>query len=155
MAGFPPSADSRSPGDSVPPPGGHGEPPKARRRPPGLVIATTILLAIFGALGLLFGWLLLSLINDDTSHGESVSGTLYFLAYLQFTLSALQILSGLMVLRGWRWGRILAITLCSVNLLGGVVDLFSGAPVQAIGNFALNIALIRLLTRDTVADWCL
>jgi hypothetical protein len=156
MADLPPSADSWSAGESAPPlydQAGQGAPPETRRVP-GQVIATTVLLAIFGLLGLLVGWLLLSVINDDTSHGESVSGTLYFLAYLQFTLSALQILSGLLVLKGWNWGRILAITLCSVNLLGGLIDLFSGAPLQAVINFALNIALIRMLTRDTVADWC-
>jgi hypothetical protein len=62
--------------------------------------------------------------------------------------------SGVFVLQGRNWARLLAIGLCSVNLLGAVVSLFTGAIFQAITAFAINVALIRLLNDYEVQAWC-
>jgi hypothetical protein len=117
------------------------------------VTVTAILLMMLGVLGVLSAWLIFELINDDTSHGESVSGWPYALAYIQFAMSGLQIAAGVMVWMGRTWARMLAITLCSISILAGLFSLFSHAP-SALAGIALNIGLIRLLTHDDVADWC-
>jgi hypothetical protein len=129
---------------------------RARPRGPRPRQATVaaILLGLFGLLGVFVAWLLVAALKDDTDHGETVNGALYALAYLQFALSGAQIVSGLLVWQGRAWARILAIVLCSVNLLGGVLSLASGGAFQAITALALNIGLIRMLTRPDVADWC-
>jgi hypothetical protein len=126
----------------------------AQRRPRDVVIGS-IALVVIGVLGLLEAWLLLSVLSDDADHGQSVSSAWFGLCYLQFALSGTQLLSGLLIWRGrLPWTRIAAIAICVVNLLGGVVTLFSGNVVPGIFGVVVNGALIRLLTKDDVYDWC-
>jgi hypothetical protein len=117
------------------------------------VTVTAILLVMLGVLGVLFAWLIFELINDDTSHGESVSGWPYALAYVQLAMSGLQIAAGVMVWVGRAWARKLAIVLCSISILTDLFSIVSQAP-SALAGIVLNIGLIRLLTHDDVADWC-
>jgi hypothetical protein len=126
----------------------------ARRRPRDVVIAS-IALVVISVLGVLETWLLLSALADSADHGETVSSAWYDLSYLQFALSGTQLLSGLLIWRGrLPWARISAIAICVVNLLAGVVTLFSGSVVPGIFGLVVNGALIRLLTKDDVYDWC-
>jgi hypothetical protein len=126
----------------------------ARRRP-GQVVIGSIAMVVVGLLGVLTTWLLLSLLNDAADHGESVKSWLYGLCYLQFVVSGTQIVSGVVVWFGRQpWARTAAIVICVLNLLGGVVSLFSGNCLPAIFNVILNIALIRILSSDDVHDWC-
>lgn len=74
--------------------------------------------------------------------------------YLQFALSGTQIVSGIFVLRGAWWARLLGIVLCGINLIGAVVNLVSGAPLPAIIAIALNVALIKYLMNEDVREWC-
>jgi hypothetical protein len=118
--------------------------------------ATTagVMLIVFGALSLLLGLLLLSLLNSDKNNGNTVSSAFYGAAYLQMVLSVAQIVSGVLVLQGRSWARVLAIVLCGLNLLGDLVSLFSGAGFQGILGVLVNIGLIRLLVNDEVVEWC-
>jgi hypothetical protein len=127
-----------------------GIPLPPRRVRPRQVKVVSILLVFFGLLGVAIAWLLLSLIDDDVNHGETVNRFLYVLCYAQFALAVLQIASGALVWQGANWARITAIVLCGINALSGVISLFSGGGFQAIVGILLNIALIRMLLRDDV-----
>jgi hypothetical protein len=143
--------------DGATPTRGASPGPAARSAPrrPRPVIFASIALVDVGLLGVLLTWLLLSLLNAATDHGQSVNAVFYGLCYLQFALSGTQIASGLFVWSGRQpWARIAAIVICSVNLLGGVVSLFAGSCLPGLFNLALNIGLIRVLTNDEVYDWC-
>ncbi|MEV6632182.1 hypothetical protein AB0M54_15665 [Actinoplanes sp. NPDC051470] len=109
---------------------------------------------MFGGLGILFAAVLMSIVNDSASHGQSVPAYLYVLVFLQVALSAAQAVSGVFVWQGRNWARVLAIALCSLNILGALVSLFTGAVLQSIWGIAINVALIRLLNDYEVQVWC-
>jgi hypothetical protein len=111
-----------------------------------------VLLIVFGVLGFLLALLLMSIVSD--SHGQSVPAVLYVLVIAQMALSAAQAVSGVAVWEGLSWGRGLAIAVCSVNLVGAAVSLFTGAVLPAISGAAVNIALLRLLNNYEVDVWC-
>lgn len=123
---------------------------RSRERAPRQVWWASILLAVFGGLGLMLAMLLLSVVNNE----DDVPGWVYGLVYVQFLLSGLQILSGIFVWLGKAWARTAATAVCSVNLVGAVLSLLSGAFLQALTTAAVNIALIRLLRGREVSDWC-
>jgi hypothetical protein len=119
---------------------------------PRQVKTAAVLLIVFGVLGFLFALLLMSIVGD--SHGQSVPAWVYVLVFAQMALSAAQAVSGVAIWQGASWARGLAIALCSVNLIGAVASLFTGAILQAISGAAVNIALIRLLNNYEVDVWC-
>lgn len=134
-----------------------GPPPKPATSPtpielkrPAAVWTVSILLTVLGALGMVFAWLLL---GELGSHGEHVNPVLKVLFYLQLLLSAAQIGSGLALLPGYNVARLIAIVLCVLNLIGGIVMLLTGT-FTAIVTIAVNGAMIRQLTRDDVWEWC-
>jgi hypothetical protein len=137
---------------TIPSAGESGASPLARTRP-RRATTVAVLLMVFGALGVLLAFVLTSILNDATDHGETVSGGFYLLAYASLALSAAEIVSGVFVLMGRSWARMLAIVLCSLNILSGVISLFTGSFTAIVG-VLLNIGLIRLLNRDDVRDWC-
>ena len=125
-----------------------------RRRPRQVVIAA-IALMVIAILGLLEAWLVLSVFIDDADHGQSVSSAWYILCYVQFALSGTQLLSGLLIWRGrLPWARIAAISICLVTLVSGIVTLLTGNVLPGIFGLVVNGALIRLLGKDDVYDWC-
>jgi len=125
-----------------------------RQPRPRRATTVSVLLIVFGALGLLLGLLLLALISHDKNQGQTVSGALHLSAYLQLVLSAAEVVSGILVLQGREWARILAIVLCGLNVLGGVISLFSGGGGSGIFGIGLNILLVRLLFNEDVVEWC-
>lgn len=134
---------------------GGGAPARRAPRRTRQVVGVSIAMMVLGLLGLLVTWLLFSVLTDETDHGESVAAGYFVLCYVQFGLSATQILSGVFIWRGGRsWPRIAAMVICSLNLLGGVVTLFSGNIVQGLFGIVVNGALIQSLRKDDVYDWC-
>lgn len=129
-------------------------PEPTRPSRPRQITVLAVLLTVFGLLGILAAALLMSIISDSADTGRSVPAVLYLLGYAQFALSATLALCGVFVWQGRSWARVLAIALCSVNLVGALVTLISGAVFQAIAGFAINVALIRLLTGSEVQAWC-
>ena len=120
-----------------------------RQRPRQVTIAS-VLLAIFGALGLMMAMLLLSIVNDESD----IPGWVYVLVYTQLLLSGAQVLTGVFVYLGKGWARRVAVVICAINLVGAVLSLFTGAILQAITGAAVNIALLRYLTGAEVREWC-
>jgi len=121
---------------------------------PRQVKTLSVLLIVFGVLGLLLALLLMSIVSDSAGHGQSVPALLYILVFVQFGLSAAQATSGVFVWQGRSWARGLAIVLCSVNIVGALVSLATGAVLQAISGVAINVALLRLLNNYDVQVWC-
>jgi len=119
---------------------------------PRQVKTSAVLLIVFGVLGFLLALLLMSMVSD--SHGRSVPAVLSVLVFAQMALSAAQAVCGVAIWEGWSWARGLAISLCSVNLVGALVSLFTGAILQAIAGAAVNIGLLRLLNDYEVQAWC-
>jgi hypothetical protein len=129
------------------------EPPAPRMTRPREVKIAAITLAALGVFSLLLTWLVLSLLDNDRNHGQAVSDGYFILVYVQFALSGLQVVSGVLLWRGSRLGRVLGIVLCLVNVLGAIGTLASGAVAQAIFGAALNIGLISLLANEEVGYW--
>jgi uncharacterized membrane protein (DUF2068 family) len=124
-------------------------PPRPRR-----VTTAGVLLIVLGALGVLLSFFVIALLHRDQNNGDTVSGGVFFLLYLQLVLSAAEAVAGILLLQGRGWARIVAIVLCSINLAGAVISLFTGAGGSVITGILINVALIRLLTREEVVEWC-
>lgn len=122
---------------------------RSQERAPRKVWLVTILLAVFGGLGLMLAMLLLSAVNT----AGDVPGWVYGLVFAQFLLSGLQILSGIFIWIGKAWARTAATVVCSINLVGAVITLLSGAYINALSTGAVNAGLIALLRSQEVADW--
>jgi hypothetical protein len=127
---------------------------QAPRTRPRQATVAAVLLIVFGALAILLTFFLYSLLSDAEDHGEEVPAISWGLVYLQFALSGTQIVSGIFVLRGAWWARLLGIVLCGINLVGAVVNLVSGAVLPAIIAIILNVALIKYLMNEDVREWC-
>lgn len=140
--------EAHSQDDGVPP---AGRPARTR---PGQATFVSILLMLFGVAYGLGGVALLGTVTDAADHGESVDAGLYILPVVQIVLAVAQLASGVLVLAGTSWARSLAVVICAVSLLGGVVSLFTGNWLDAIGAIAVNAVLISMLNRDEVRDWC-
>ncbi len=124
-----------------------------RRRPRQLVLAAVILV-VFGALTVVNGWALQRLVDDSVAHGQSVPGVVYGALYLQYVLGLGQILSAVFVWQGREWARIVAIVVCSVNILTALLSLVAGALYLGCLGILVNAGLIRILTLRDVVDWC-
>ena len=127
--------------------------PVTLKRPRDVWVAS-IVLVVFGLLGILVGLLLRAALQDDRDHGQSVSALASLLAIAAVALSILQAASGAFVFIGREWARITAIVICSVNVLAGLFTLVSGGAAQACVGIAVNVALIVALNKEPVADWC-
>jgi hypothetical protein len=126
---------------------------RRRRRPRRVTTISTVLMA-FGVVGLLDAGVLLFVFTDAADHGRSIPLFLYGLCFLQFALSATQVVSGVFVWRGRSWARITAIVICAVNVLGAIAFIFFGAVPQGCLTMVVNIAIIGFLANNEVTNWC-
>ena len=126
------------------------QPADQTRERPRQVTYAAILLVVFGGLGLMLAMLLLSAVNAE----GDLPGWVYGLVFIQFALSGVQILSGVFVWLGKSWARTVATVVCSINLVGAVLSLVSGAIPQAITAGVVNIAVLRMLRGREVTEWC-
>ena len=139
----------RRPAEQSPAPPGTPNAPAPPPRMPRRVMVVSALMALFGLLGVLVSW---ALVSGLGAHGESVRPALYVILYTQLALSATQVGVVPFLLARRNWARVLALTLCSLNIVGAVISLLTG-NFAAIGAIALNGALIRALRNDQVWDW--
>ncbi len=127
--------------------------PEPRRRPRQVVLVV-VLLVLFGALTLVNGWAIQRIVDDSAAHGQSVPGAVYGAFSLQYALGVAQIVGAAFIWQGRQWARIVAIVVCSVNILSAVLSLVTGALYLGCLGILINAGLIRMLTLDDVADWC-
>jgi hypothetical protein len=123
------------------------------QRPRTVIIAVAVLVGL-GLITLVGNVFLLSLVNDGANRGRSVASIVYELFYGQILLSPLHIISGIFLWSGRSWARHLAIAVCSVNIVGGILGLVSGSVSQSLTGIVVNIVLIRLLVYPPVVEWC-
>jgi hypothetical protein len=117
---------------------------------PAMVRTVSILLIVFGLLGVLVTLLLLVDLNED---GDTLDVLPAVLAYIQLVVSCVQIGSGVVLWRGITWAPAAVTTICGVNIFFGLASLFTGS-VAALLPLVLNGLLIALIRRDDVQDWC-
>jgi hypothetical protein len=142
--------------------GGTGREPPIRpryRRPeperpatrPASVWIVSILLVLFGVLGVVVAALLL---DDAISHGEEdevVAAVVFALL-----LAGAQVVAGVGVFVGWGRGRTLAMAVCAANVMIVIV----AAATDRLGSgqswltVAYNGALIFGLAGPKISDWC-
>ncbi|WP_327000134.1 hypothetical protein OHA72_34030 [Dactylosporangium sp. NBC_01737] len=127
--------------------------PVTLKRPRDVWVAS-IVLVLFGLLGILVGLLLLAAVENDRDHGQSVGALASLLAVATVALAILQAVSGAFVFVGREWARVTGIVICAVNVLAGLFTLVSGGAAQACVGIAVNVALIVALNKEAVADWC-
>lgn len=132
----------------------HSGPDVDRPDRPRRATTLSVLLVVFGALGMLAALLLMALVNGGTAPGRSAPAVGYALGYAQFLLSAALATSGVFVWPGRSWARALAIGLCSVAVLGTLVTLVVTAQARAVLGVAAHLALLRLLNEPDVRAWC-
>ncbi|GAB7052457.1 hypothetical protein [Catenuloplanes indicus] len=125
-------------------------PPRTRPRQVKLV---SVMLAVLGALGLVVSVALIALLGEEAGRGSDVPAWSYALLIAQLVISAVQIVTGILIWRGVAWARTAAAAICGLNVLGGVINILTGAALQSILGIVINIALIRLLFHDDVNDW--
>lgn len=128
-------------------------PPVTVKRPRDVWVVS-IVLVLFGLLGILIGLLLVATLEGDRSHGRSVGALPYLLAVAALALSVVQSAGGVFVFIGREWARITAMAICALNILAGLVTILSAGAVQACVGIAVNIALIVALNKESVTDWC-
>jgi hypothetical protein len=113
-----------------------------------------VLLVIFGVLGLLLSVVIFAALRDDAAGGVIVPAPGYMLAGITVVVALAQVVSGVFLFRGREWARLLAITVCAINLISGVISLASGAVTQAVLGVVVNIAFIAGLNHYEVKIWC-
>ncbi|MFI5912215.1 hypothetical protein [Dactylosporangium sp. NPDC051541] len=123
--------------------------PVTRERPRDVWTAS-LLLCFFGLLGVLLGLFIVSLLADE----DDTPGYVIGLFYANVVLAAAEIAAGAFVFVGKEWARRVAIGVCVLNGLGGLVTLTSGVVLQAIVGIVLNIAIIVTLNKPEVRNWC-
>jgi hypothetical protein len=127
--------------------------PAVQSRPRDVWVAG-ILLIVFGVLGTFVSLVLYSSVEDDRSHGVSVSSFVYGLVLASIVLAVAEAVSGVFVILGREWARIAAIAICALNALSGVITVIGSQAFQGCIGVLLNVALIVALNRDDVRTWC-
>ncbi|WP_426512181.1 hypothetical protein ACPPVO_17075 [Dactylosporangium sp. McL0621] len=117
---------------------------------PREVWTVSILLFCFGLLGTVLSLFLAGLVAGE----DDIPGFVTFAVYAGAVLAAAEILAGVFVFLGREWARRIAIAVCVLNGLSGLVTLASGVVLQALVGIVVNIALIVNLSKDEVRYWC-
>lgn len=120
---------------------------------PGLASFGAIALIAIGALGVLYTLFAFSQLHAAAQEGLEVDGVEYGIWFVQLAFSVVQIISGIFLWRGREWARVLGLVFCWLNLVGGIITLFTGAIVPAFIGLAINGGVIAALTRPDVRDW--
>ena len=118
---------------------------RSLRRPP-LITAAGVILLVLGAVQALAGLVLMTLSLADLARLGSV-GNLNLervgrgVGVFSFVIGLVEILAGFLVLRLSNGGRILALVLASLGLIGGIGSLSGGSPagVLTLGLYGLVI----------------
>jgi len=121
---------------------------------PGRLKGALVVLWLQVLANALAGFLLLNSLSEDESHGRSMDGTgiFYFLGYFSIAVAIVLAVCAVLALRGRPWVRPTIISIESLSILSGVVNVFSGAILGIVG-VALSIGVIVVLVRPEVREW--
>ncbi|HEU5472631.1 MAG TPA: hypothetical protein VFV67_18445 [Actinophytocola sp.] len=121
---------------------------------PGRLVGIMII-AVFQALANGFlGFVILDAVSSRASHGASVDGAglVYFIGYLSIVVAVTLLVCAALTPARFTWVRPTIITVESLGLIGGVINLFSG-QILAVAGIALAIGVIVSLNRDEAREW--
>lgn len=126
------------------------EPERPARRPASVWIVSLLLL-LFGVLGVVVGVLL---VQDAVDHGEE--DEVVAAAVFAVLLACAQVVAAVGVFVGWARGRVVAMLVCAANIVlvivGAATDrIGSGQSWLAIGFYG---AVLFGLAGPKVSDWC-
>jgi hypothetical protein len=116
---------------------------------PQIITAAGVILIVLGALQGLAGFVLLVVSPEDLSRfgtigNVSLDRVARGIGFFSLVVGALEVLAGILVLRLSDGGRIFAIVVASIGLLGGIASVSSGsAPgVLTLGLYAFVIYVL-------------
>lgn len=119
---------------------------------PGRLIGVLVVLVIQLVGNGFIGWLLVSELNEDASHGADVDGGLYFLGYLSLAVAALLAVCFVCTIRPRPWARPMIITIEAVSIISGLVNLVNGAVGGLLGIVIAGVVIATLLNEESV-EW--
>lgn len=129
---------------------GYNPNPPTRPRPPGQVVAVSIVLVIRGALGLLLTYVTLQLL-----HLHPVASWIPDVLWFSMGFAIAQIVSGLFLLRGKPWPRVLGLGVLALDIgLGMFIMVQTNPSCAGLSGMAVDVAIIAMLSRPAVRDWC-
>lgn len=123
---------------------------------PGRLIGVLVVLGLQVLGNGFLGWVLIDELNEDASHGVSMDGTgvFYFLGYLSVTMAVVLLVCAVFTVRPRVWARSVIMTIESIAILSGLINLVSGAVASLLG-IIIAIVVISVLMSDDVRDWYL
>jgi hypothetical protein len=100
------------------------------------------------------GWLIIQGLNDDAAHGETDSGAGlgYTIGYVSVALAVVLLVCVVGTFRPLNWVRPVIITIESIAIINGVVNVVNG-QVSGLLGIVLAVVTIAILVNDEVRDW--
>lgn len=100
------------------------------------------------------GFLGLALIGELNETSMDGTGIFYFLGYLSVVMAVTLLVCAVFTVRPRAWARSIIITIESIAILSGLINLASGAIASLLG-IVIAIVVISVLMSDDVRDWYL
>jgi hypothetical protein len=130
-------------------------PPRALRSLPGKVIAVAVVLALRGVLGLLLTVAIIGALHLAAVQQLSLPSWYANVLWLQVGTCAGEVVSGVLLLRGKEWSRMLGLSVLWFDVAGGTVVMFATAfSCGWLVGTAIDVILIWMLAWPEVRDWC-
>lgn len=130
-------------------------PPAARRSLPGKVIAVSVVLAARGALGLLLTVATIAALHLNAVQELPLPSWYANVLWLQAATCAGEVVSGLLLLRGKEWPRMLGLSVLWFDVAAGtLIMLTTTFSCAGLFGIAVDAVLIWMLFWAEVRDWC-
>lgn len=123
---------------------------------PGRLIGVLVVLGLQVLGNGFLGWVVVDELNEDASHGASMDGAgiFYFLGYLSLVMAVMLLVCAVFTVWPRVWARSIIMTIESIAILSGLINLASGAVASLLG-IVIAIVVITVLMSDDVRDWYL
>jgi hypothetical protein len=122
---------------------------------PGKVIAVSVVLALRGALGLLLTVAIIGALHLPALQDLSLPSWYANVLWIQVATCAGEIVSGLLLLRGKEWPRMLGLSVLWFDVAGGtLVMLTTTFSCGWLVGVAVDVVLVWMLAWPEVRDWC-
>jgi uncharacterized membrane protein (DUF2068 family) len=129
---------------------GYNPSPSTRPRPPGQVIAVSVVLVIRGALGLLLTYATL-----QTLQLQPVASWIPDALWFSMGFAIAQIVSGLFLWLRKPWPQMLGLGVLALDIvLGLFIMVMTNPSCPGFSGIAVDVAIIAMLFRPAVRQWC-